>query len=240
MAREDFQGQTGGGGIVDFDFVVTDAWFGTSEAFEKAVPGANQIFMHWVGKTDIEDRPVLDEAGFHPSWKLGPDWEVVDGGKSVKYVGSGKPRFGKSYGRLCDEVIDITENIADTPEDPLGGDNHPRHAATWIGTKWHVDEKHYEFGSGMTSDELQPTAYLGREDITNPTATPSAAPTAAGPAPSNGAPGELVSQVENLARSLNDYQAFQSAALQIPGVAAHSDLVTDIANPDGLFARVNS
>lgn len=231
MAREDLQGQTGGGGIVDFDLEVTDAWFGLSEAFEEAVPGANQIFLHWVGKTDLEDRPVLTEDGFHPSWKVGPDWEIRDGGKSIEYVGTGKARFRKSMGRLCDQVFEITEDVANTDQDPFK-DHHPKDATAWIGTKWHMDEVHYDFSGGFESDDLMPVQFLGKGEVSAPAASAESAS-----ASSNG---DLREQVENLARNLPDYQTFQAAALQIPGVAADGELVADIADESKLYAKVNS
>lgn len=233
MAREDLQGQTGGGGIVDFDFEVTDAWFGLSEAFEAAVvesgeQAPNQIFLHWVGKTDLEDWPVLTEDGFHPSWKVGPDWEIRDGGKSIEYVGSGKARFRKSMGRLCDQVFEITESVANTDQDPFK-EAHPKDATAWIGTKWFMGEKHYDFNGGFKADDLMPLEYRGKGAVSAPAAAPAAAA-------SNG----LREQVENLARSIPDYQTFQSAALQLPGVAADGALVAEIADKAKLYDKVNS
>lgn len=231
MARSDLQGQTGGGGIVDFDITVTDAWFGFSEALNQAA-GEEILLLHWTGTTNLESHPVLDETGYHPSWKLSNKWEAADGGKSARFVGSGKEAFGKAYGRLCEQAFNLTEGVADTDQDPFVGANHPRDASVWIGTKWHMDEVEFEFGGSIgTVRELQPVAYLGKAD-----GAPSApAAAAAAPAASNG---DLRATVENLARSMDSYPDFQKAALALPGVAADGTLVMDIANQAALYDKV--
>lgn len=234
MARSDLQGQTGGGGIVDFDITVTDAWFGFSEALNQAA-GEDILLLHWTGTTNLEERPVLDEAGFHPSWKLSNKWEAVDGGKSVRFVGGGKQAFGKSYGRLCEQAFALTEAVADTDADPFK-DAHPKDASAWIGTKWHMDEVEFEFGGSIgTVRELQPVAYLGKGDVAAPVSTAAPAAAAAAPAASNG---DLRATVENLARSMDNYADFQKAALAIPGVAADGGLLMDIANQAALYDKV--
>ena len=59
LARTDTEGQVGGGGYDNFEFTVTDAWFGPSEAFT-AKTQINAIFLHWVGTTTLDGVPTLD------------------------------------------------------------------------------------------------------------------------------------------------------------------------------------
>lgn len=239
MARDDFQGQSGGGGITDFEFTVTDAWFGESPKLSEAA-GERIILLHWVGTTNLDSHPVLMEEGFHPSYRLKDGWEPSDDGKTVKFEGSGKPVFGKSYGRLCDQVFEITEEVANDPDlDPLYGDNHPSDASIWIGTRWFMAEKEYDFGSFGKKSELMPIRYLGKVDASAPAAAAPAAPSATTAAPA-AANGNLRETVENLARSMDSYSDFQKAALALPGVAQDSALVMEIANQAALYDRVRS
>lgn len=239
MAREDFGGQTGGGGIVDFDFEVTDAYFGISEKFKEKT-GLDTIFLHLLGKTDLEDWPVLDADTFHPSYNLGSDWEVVDGGKAVEYVGSGKRRLGKWMGRFSEKALDLTADVANTPDDPLAGDAEPWLASTWVGTRWHMDEVEYDFGNMGKSAHLMPTAYLGK--ATGSPAASGSAPSAAAAAPSNGGGSGLRDVVAALARSAEDYKSFQSAALNIPNVASEEGLISEILDQSekGIFASARA
>lgn len=244
MAREDLEGQIGGGGYNNFEFTVTDAWFGPSEAFS-AKAGFPAIFMHWVGKTTLDDVPTLDADGFHPSFMLKTDdWEVIDGGKSVKWVGNpstpaANQRLGKWYGRLLDEIKDNEEMNA-LPEGQHPFDGPPgmaRQATTWIGTRWFMQEKAYQFSKDnpnlSDASHLMPVRYLGKADVSAPAAAPTAAPAAAGSA-------DLRSQAAQLATSIDDYKIWQSTVLAIPGVAQDTALVMEIADESKLYASARS
>lgn len=243
MARDDFQGQSGGGGG-SYTFTVTDAYFGESDQLNAAIAEQAEkegteafqpLLLHWIGTTSRESQPIMDHDGFHPTWKLASSWETQDGGKTVQYVGAkANPRLGSWYGRMIDEVLVLTEDIAETDEDPLGGEADPKVAATWIGTSWLLEDKEYEWGADSPvpkSTHLMPTEYLGKGQV--PTATPVA--TAAPAAAANG----LRAQVEALAKSLPDYATFQTAALAIPGITEDTVLLTEIATPEGIYAKVN-
>ena len=159
MGRDAFQDQSGGGGLDDFTFEVTDAYFGYSEALnEKA--GRQIMLIHFVGKTDNDAQPVLEHDGFHPSYQLADDWVTTDGGKTVNYTGTrSSPRLGSWYGRFIDTVLELTDDIADTPEDPLAGEADPHDASIWINTKWQFKEKTFEWGGDFgKSTKLMPVA----------------------------------------------------------------------------------
>jgi hypothetical protein len=240
MGRDAFQDQSGGGGLDNFVFEVTDAYFGISEALnekasEREGKDVSIMLLHLVGKTDNDDQPVLEHDGFHPSYALTEDWETHDGGKTVTYTGTRKnPRLGKWYGRFIDDVVEMTNDIADTPEDPLGGDADPHTAAIWIGTKWQMEDKKYEWGGDFgTSNKLMPVAYLGR--VTTSGATSETA------APSPNQNGTLRDKVVALAKASSDYAAFQTAALNIDGISDEPDLLMEIANKDGgIYASVQA
>ncbi len=245
MARDDFKGQSGGGGLDDFTFEITDAYFGESAALtEKA--GRAIMLIHLIGKTDDEAQPILDHDGFHPSYALADGWITTDGGKTVTYDGTSKkpnPRLGAKYGAFLDSAYEITENIAESDEDPFGGAADPHVAETWIGTKWHFVEEMYSYDFTNDAGErikgskgkLVPDQYLGRFQVG---ATPSAATstTSASSAVDNG----LRPAVEALAKSSEDYPTFQKAALALPGISDDPVLLTEVAREDGIYATVNA
>lgn len=242
MARDDFADQVGSGGVNNFEFVVTDAWFGISEAFEAKV-GGNTIFMHWVGTTDLEDERFqqLDQDGFHPSWKVGADWEVKDGGKRVAYDGpSQKPKMGSWYGRLAESALDLTASVANTDQDPLAGENHPSDATIWIGTKWFMEEKTFPGLRNPNDPEaavrhLMPTEYRGRVGATSAAPTPAAAAANGG---STDVEGSVRDMLVTLAQASGSQEEFQPLALKVPGVTNDAALLASVVN-GSLFAEVN-
>ena len=225
MAREDFEGQEGGGGIADFDFTVTNAWFGVAPGLVEggySHDSGNEIIMlHLEGTTDLEDRPVLLEDSFHPSWKMKDGWEVRDGGKSVEYVGDGKATFASYYGRFNSAVLSLTEHVAETPQDPLAGDNHPSQASIWIGTRWHLDNELIKWSNGTEKEHLMPTAYLGKGD-----GTVAPAPAAGAPADSANLRGQLI----ELAKTTDSYEVWQPQALQALSGTSDSALLMEVAD----------
>jgi hypothetical protein len=239
LGRDSYADQTSSGGINNFEFVVTDAWFGKSQAFTDKT-GLDTIFMHWVGTTNLEDERFqrLDAEGFHPSWNLGADWEPIEDGKKVRYDGSSKkPRVGKWYGRLAEKVLNITEDIANTPEDPLGGDAMITDASVWLGTKWFLEEVEYDFGNMGLSSHLMPTQYLGRVAVGASPGSPAPAPASAPVAEASASNG-LRDQIIALAKASPTYQEFQSAALSTPGVVGDVALVQEIADQTRLYDLV--
>ncbi len=230
MAREDFEGQEGGGGIANFDFTVTKAWFGVApglvEGGFKHDSGNEIIMLHLEGTTDLEDRPVLLEDSFHPSWKMKDGWEVRDGGKSVEYVGDGKATFASYYGRFNSAVLSLTEHVADTSEDPLAGDNHPSQASIYIGTRWHLDNELIKWGNGTEKEHLMPTAYLGKASGATAAPTTGTTPVAV----DNGSSADLREKLTVMAKSADTYEEWQPQALQALSGSSDSELLMEVAD----------
>ncbi len=247
MARESLAGQVGGGGWTNFEFTITNAWFGGSEAFAAKVKGGEDaIFCHWIGTTTLEGVETMEEDGFHPSFMVGDDYEVADGGKSLRYVGNpatpvSARQFKKWYGRMTTELSN-NEALQALPEGQHPFDNvDPDVAAAWIGTKWFMVDKTYEWGQGRDdSNHLMPTEYLGRVAVA-PVGPPTAAPTATTPPPAAAAPPAPVAtaeqnglrdQAKQLAVGEADHSIWQSAALALPGVASDATIFAEIADPE--------
>ena len=248
MGRDAFQDQSGGGGLDNFVFEITDAYFGISEALnekasERAGHDVSIMLLHLVGKTDDENQPVLEHDGFHPSFALADDWETHDSGKTATYTGTkANPRLGSKYGGFVDRVLEITTDIAETPEDPLGGAADPKVAATWVGTKWQFVSESYSYdfvdptGQRVVGkkDKLVPAQYLGRFEVE---ASPATAETAT-PSPTSNS--TLRDQVVALAKASDTYKAFQSAALNLDNISDEPDLLMEIAREDGIYATANA
>lgn len=245
MAREDFEGQGGTGGIfAAYEFEVTDAKF---EVVPDYMDGTT-LFLHWVGRSSVDGYEVMTMDGYHPSFALGKDWITVDGGKTIQYQGkSRKPQYGKRYGMLVNKVADITEDVTPDPLDRID----PKTAASWIGSKWLIERYDHDFKGQIGEVEIElPTQFLGFVDA-SAQAQPQAAQAAAAPppqpqaaaapqeapAPASNGGGDLRSTVVALAQSAGDFESFRTQALAIPGVTSDPALVQEVLDQtNGIFA----
>lgn len=259
---DDFADQESGGGIDNYVFTVTNAFFAIDDKYS-AASGADTHFLHWEGTSDVEDHEVMDRDGFHPKWALDPDWVSMDDGKTVKSQ-SGKTKLGKAAGRMMGAAANsvLEAGFKDSPESPFAPEAaSPQVAATWVGTKWFMSEVIKDFGNNMTARDQMPVKYLGKSDVAAPVQAPvqiqavvtseatKAAPVTTTPAPAPvpttvpvpAAPAtNLRVTVEALAASINDHAAFVTAAMATPGVAADAALVGEIVAPDGLWAQAQN
>ncbi len=197
----------------------------------------------------------MEADGFHPSFMVGDDWEVADEGKSLRFVGNASTpesarQFKKWYGRMVTELSN-NEALQALPDGqhPFDGDNDPINAAPWIGTKWFMVDKEYEWGRGQDpSRHLMPTEFLGRVTVAPAAsvilpvaATPAAAPVAAPVADPAASDGALRKQAIALALGTEDHSKWQAAALALPGVASDATLFAEIADPEQkLFAEARA
>jgi hypothetical protein len=230
MARQDFEGQSPTGGITNFEFEITDAWFQDPDPryLEKLDPGvAAGPVLHLVGKTDYAGHEVLDADGFHPSYNIAPGWEIVDGGKGLQNADPNAKAMGKAYGRFIDAAFKATDDIADTDADPFKA-GHPTKAATWIGTKWFMVDTETKFKVGTTRN-LLPTKYLGKvAGGGTASGTGSSSPTT-----SSG----LRAQVDAALQSSATFPEFQTKLLAISGITQDPQLLQEALNPAFFAAK---
>lgn len=234
MARDDFLNQEGTGGIRDFEFTVTDAYFAQSEKYnEKA--GGEVLFLHWLGTTDLENYPTLGEADFHPSYKVGADWTTLDGGKTVTYSGKSKtPRMGGGQGGYGGLTGRVAELVPQGPEGAWLDEGHPSDASIWIGTKWYMEEVTVQPDTQWEKKVLMPTQYLGKDGSPAPAATPSANTAVAAPAQESSSLRDIVISI---ARDASSYQEFQAKALQLPNISADTSLIREVLDQNGIYAE---
>ena len=232
MARQDFEGQSPTGGITNFEFEITDAYFAEPDPryLEKLDPGvAAGPVLHLVGKTDYPGHEVLDDQGFHPSYNIAPGWEIVDGGKGLQNADPNAKAMGKAYGRFIDAAFKATEDIADTDADPFKS-GHPTKAATWIGTKWFMVDTEKTYNKGFKSRDLLPTKYLGR-------VAGGGTSSASGAGSSSSSTSGLRAQVDAALQSSATFPEFQTKLLAISGITQDPQLLQEALNPAFFAAK---
>lgn len=244
MARDAFLDQESSGG--PYEITVTKAWFGQhSQKFLDAGGDPNELVLHWEGTTDREGQPIMTaDEGYHPSWSFGSGWQTLDGGKTAKHANGGG-KVGGKYGKMITfavEAVDAAGIAPDSADDPFAGDAHPTKADMWVGTKWLVERRlpknAQTEGQYKEKERDYPVKYLGRGGAAAPAgaATTTATVAAAPAAPAAGGDA-LIEQLTTLAQNL-PWQAFQSAAFQIPGVSDRPDLVAELATEAGFYTKV--
>ena len=235
MSREGFATEEYGGLIEDYIFEVTRAYFAPAPAYTAKV-GEEMLFLHWLGKSDQDAYPIMDEDGFHPSWKTGKPkkqlWTSVDGGKTAKHPVADVGGFDSrsDMGELVNRVNKITEHLIGTADDPLAGDEAKSTSADWwVGTKWHMKKEQRTYtiqGTERTKEIDLPVEFLGRAGTS--------APNVAAPVASGGNK-VLRAKLIALANAAPDYQAFQTQALAIEGIADDDDLLNAVVEESGIW-----
>lgn len=229
MARKDFEGQSPTGGITNFEFEVTDAYFAEPDPryLEKLEPGvAAGPVLHLGGRTNYPGHEVLDFDGFHPSYNIAPGWEIVDGGKGLQNADPNAKSMGKAYGRFIEAAFKVTEDIADSDADPFK-DGHPSKAATWIGTKWFMVDTEKTFGKGFKARDLLPTKYLGK--VAGGPSAPAGS--------SSSTPSGLRAQVDAALAASATFPEFQTKLLAISGITQDPALLQEALNPAFFAAK---
>lgn len=253
MAREDFEGQEGRGGLDDFRFTITGAWFAQSPEYAEKAQGSNPFFLHLIGTTDNEAQPVLEKDGFHPSYSMSEQWESIDNGATITHPQQGRgktPKLGKAYGRFTTALWNATQT---TTPDPLADPFSPHVAASYVGCVLQMEEVTNDWGGTIGKrSEYQPSGWHGKTGSVAPPVV--AAPVVAAPvatAPTLVAPSDPAASIPPpatppatppvaadglrptivaIATSAATYQEFQSAALAVPGVLQDTELVKAIAD----------
>lgn len=225
MARKDFEEKSGG--ITDFEFEITDAFFAEADPryVEKLEAGvAAGPVLHLVGRSNYPGHEVLDTDGFHPSYNIAAGWEVTDGGKAIINADPKAKAVGKAYKRFIDAALAATESVADTDQDPfLSGDK--TQASMWIGTKWFlVDTETTYKGRDFKSRDLLPTKYLGKVAEGSVVASSTAGS-------SSTTPSGLRAQVDSALASSATFPEFQTKLLAISGITQDPALLQEALNP---------
>ena len=219
----------------DFSFEITDASFTRSAE----VKGGEQIYLNLVGDTD-----TIGQYELH--LPVGPGWDTLDGGKTARHE-SGNAKKGinnnTDYGKFIDACI---------KELDLGSVLAPRGEATeakvWVGLKFHMKQKEFSFpdkqnpGQNVEYYRLLPQAFLGEVGGEEKAPAKESKPAGSGSnGATNGAAAKvLLAKVKAEAKKHDTHEAFVDAAMNIDGVADDEDLLTQVIDPDGLYAAARA
>lgn len=242
MSREEFQGEEYGGLIEEYTFEVTDSYYATVPTYDlKSARGGHMLFLHWLGKTDVGAMPLMDAAGYHPSFKCGhpkgDDWVSLDSGKTATHPNPDVVHFDSrtDMGKLNERLLKITEHLEGKPDDPLANMD-PRNAAEFIGFVFKMKREEFSFQSG--NDTIKYSLDLPVEFLGKGTGLPSGSTVStAAPAPTPQTPAAASTgaraAVEALAKAAADYATFQRQALQVAGVTDDQVLLTEVLDETG-------
>lgn len=222
MGREGMKGESSS--FDKFEMVITKAYFATAPSYS-----ADDLFLHFLGTTNIEAQPVYDEdSAYHPSWKVGKAWESLDGGATASSVTEKK--FNNSSAIIKALINPAMELVPEGGPDDIFNDAANTDASIWVGTKWQFEDIEYKFkgfkdettGEDVTADWTTPTAYLGKAEAG-----------AEIPASGNGEgnTGELARlKLTDLAKKTDSFEDFQSQAMDI--VSGNDELTELILNDE--------
>lgn len=239
----------------DYDGVIEDAWFATSEK-----GGDNIMFFASIKADDGEE--------VENRYSCGGDWATYDGGETVEHPKGSRKGFNSQtkYAGLLAAAMTcegaegvLRERSMSGPKTDDGIPLGPRSAALWKGTKWHwiAVEKDYDFpdkekpGERVTGKSItvKPTAFLGvvGDAAAGGTATstgvpaasstpgvPAASSTPAATAPSAASttevPADLLGPLTAAAKAAPDFNSFIDAAMEISGVPENGDVMGKVAD----------
>ena len=209
--------------VDDGDIVVKKSRFGYLDSYQSG----EAALLIW----DVESPDAVFE--YPIIWPLGSDWKVVDRGLRAEHPK--RERFVKTsiYGRLIERV---TKDLG-VDMKSRGG---PRTATIWEGLSFHVKREVLKFpgaaerGLKDEVEHMMPTEFLGEGGQKAATKTATKVKEATGD-------GDVVDRLTKLAKSLDNREKFQKAALNLSELneSANSALLSDVLedSDQGFWAR---
>lgn len=211
--------QTGSGLIDEYTLTIKDAVF----AYDSRVQDGEVPILQLVG-VNSETGNAEDSIWL----KVGKNWEITDGGKSISYTGTGKAMVNRQsqYGKFIDAFLAVPE--ANEIIEARGMDAFV--AASWEGLALHVERVVKRIQ--INGQDVDMTEWVIHEvaGMNIPDAKPETDPDDAVPADS-------LAVLKSLAAANTTFEAFIDAAYeQVPSLvdSAYEDYVTDA---DGFYAK---
>jgi hypothetical protein len=211
--------QTGTGLIDEYTLNIKDAVF----AYDSRVQDGEVPILQLVG-VNSETGNAEDSIWL----KVGKNWEITDGGKSIAYTGTGKAMVNRQsqYGKFIDAFLAV--DSANEIIEARGMDAFV--AESWVGLALHVERVVKRIK--INGQDVDMTEWV-IHDVTGmniPDAKPETDPDEAIPA-------DTVAVLKSLAAANTTFEAFIDAAYeQVPSLvdSAYEDYVTDA---DGFYAK---
>lgn len=224
----------------DFELVIERSYFGTDARYQ----GGERLLLIWEGTSPDP------EIGEQNCWfGCGAGWATNDQ-KIAFHERRKKAQFNQNtpYRRMINKVINMKDENGQyvyAPDRPCRGheevmrilterdsENGAKNAEVWLGMKFRMKRERVDYGPGIEPrDVLLPVEFLGL-------ATQGAAPAASiGKTETATVNKVLQAKLIGLARKSENHDEFQEAAVEIEGVVEDSDLLNDVMDSDGFYAR---
>lgn len=229
----------------DFDLTITRSWFATDQKYNNG----ETTLLQWEGKTDSIDVPET-----HIWFPLGKGWSSKDGGKTIVHDSGKEGKYfvntsliAKLIKRCVDE-FGLGEVLASR-----GG---PFESAPWQGLTFHLKSEVMDFGGGgfEAKPKVFPNRFVG---VAANGSGPAPGQVAAAPAAVTGAAALLAAAAAKKAAASNgapsledqiiaamkphkangDFASAQAAAIQLEGVATDEELVNQLLDESGFYAK---
>ncbi len=206
---------------VPFESEVLGSYFGTKVDFKEG----KDVGLFW--EVDAPD-PQLPSENYEIPFTLGKNWATLDGGETIEKTDGKKPNINPNttYGNVLARLLGKGKHAQD--HDDMGWaelladleDEEPTDARIWVGQRFLFDAVEFEAkidGDDVAWTRILPVEYLGGSIN--------------GTGKSNDQE-DLEEEVENLALKHKSHVKFVAAALKIPGISKHKELVEKISDPE--------
>jgi hypothetical protein len=223
------------GFLEKYDITVDRSTWKEGEVTDRSGLKKATLSLYWEGTTTDPSYPQAKCF-----FSCGSNWATYDGGQTCVHAKTGTDElFIKStgMGKLIARAVDL--GITALLEE-RGGDVAPFQANVWEGLRFSMDVPEEDKSPNAKDTRRQPfpVVFLG---VVGQASVPAAGRSAAQAiASSNGGGTSLQEAIENLAREHEDYEAFQAAALKIPGVSSDSGLVAQVVQRDGIWSSIRA
>ena len=211
----------------DFDFFITNAYFGFREEYQNG----EAALLIWEGESPDEEVESI-------IWPIGKGWEVTNKGANVQHPRRTKFITSSMIGRLIERVV------KELKVDMRSRGTHTE-AKPWIGLGFHMRREELSFGEGILEERGGKTTHLMPVSVLKggKAAAKSGKSAPAEQEEENEAPAAvdnkaLVDKLALLAKSLTQ-QKFQTTAMNMAGVSEDGDLLADVLNDSdtGFWSR---
>jgi hypothetical protein len=227
---EDDLWSTDSGLLSDYEGTVVDAWFGVNPQYNADV---TMLFLKM--QTDVDSSPEVTEQ-----YNCGPDWQTIDGGKTVIHPTKMKFNRQSQAGILVDKVTELAGKEMRERGMP------PTTALSWVGSRWFMEAVTREGTRRDTGEKWQstrnyPAKFLGFSDGSDIQALHDGSGMAVGTprSPLDSLDPAAVAKVTTLAKTLT-HAEWVDKVMEIEGVLANDELVVLLPDADGLYAQLRS
>lgn len=225
------------------------------ESFFTKDPGymsGESLLIGWKGPTEAREDGIAADTDQSPIYfSCGKGWESHDGGETAEHPKEDFFHDSSVYGKVIaaagEELLDASGEVIklDVAELVAANGDEPREAKMWVGGKFLMERRQFDYGKLGVKEHLIPVEFLGMVGGSK-SAAPSDAKAKAAAAKAKAAAkkkgGGLREQVEQIAKESEEYSVFYERALEVDGITDDDDLLTEVVDEsdEGLYAKVKA